>query len=90
MMLNEMHQEDKTRPRMPEEHSQSFDVAMVKYINPNSITLVLFTKLESSKSQRWTKITYKIDSGADGNFMPFKTFKGEFTKTTVELLHTTH
>ena len=42
--------------------------------------IVLFTKLESSISQRRVHITYKIDSGADGNLMPFKIFKTLFSK----------
>ena len=45
------------------------------------------TKLESSTSQRQTKITYKINSGMDGNLMPFKIFKCLSPKATIELLH---
>ena len=39
---------------------ENFDA--VKHINLDSIKSVIFTKLESSKSQR-SHITYKIDSG---------------------------
>ena len=71
-VLNEVHQEDETSLGMPEEHNQSFDAERVKYINFNSAKSILFAKLESRASQRQTKVTYEIDSGADGNIMPFK------------------
>ena len=71
---------------MPEDKDHSFDVVRVKYINLDSIKPVLFTKLESSTSQRLTKMTHKIDSRKDSNLMPFKKFKGLFPKTTIELL----
>ena len=80
-MLNEVHQET------PEEHGQSFDAVKVKYINLNSIESALFTKLGSSTSQKWTKVTYKINSGVDGNLMPFKIFKCLFQTATVESLY---
>ena len=37
----------------------------VKYINLDSVKSVIFTKLESSISQRQTKITYKIGPRAE-------------------------
>ena len=67
---------------MPEEHNWSFDMVRLKYVNLDSIKSVLFTKLESSTRQRQTKITYKINSRADGNLMPFKIFKCLFPKAT--------
>ena len=56
-ILNEVHQEGETGLEISEEHDQSFDVIMVKYINCNIIKSVLFTKSKSSTSQRQTKIT---------------------------------
>ena len=80
-MLNEVHQEGGNILGMPEDHDQSFDVIRAKYINLSSIRSVLFTELESNTSQRQTKITYKINSGADENLMPFKIFKCLFPKS---------
>ena len=69
---NKVHEEGETSPQVPEDQDWSFDVAQVNYINLDNVKSVLFTKLESSTSQRQTKMTYKIESGADGNLMPFK------------------
>ena len=49
---------------------QSFDAVRVKYINLDSVKSDIFTKLESSMTQRWTHIVHKVDTGADGNLMP--------------------
>ena len=65
---------------------QGFDVVRVKYITFDIIKSVLFIKLESSTSQKHTKLTYKIDSGADGNLMPVNILKSLFPKATTELL----
>ena len=56
-LLNEVCQEDETNLRMSEDHDPSFDTIKIKYVTLNSIISVLFTKLESSTSQRQTKIT---------------------------------
>ena len=74
-MLNEVYQEGETRPGMPEDHDWSFDLVRVKYANLNSIKSVLFTKLESGTHQRWTEITYKINSRWDGNLNLIKILK---------------
>ena len=39
---------------------QSFDVIRIRYINLDSIKLILFSKLESSPGQKQTKITYRL------------------------------
>ena len=57
-----MHQEGETSLEILEEHNQSLDTVRVKHINLDSIKSVLFTKIESSTNQRWTIVTYKIDS----------------------------
>ena len=41
---------------------RSFDSIKLKYLNFDSIKYVMFTKLESSTSQKRTCMTYKIDS----------------------------
>ena len=64
--------------------AQRFETVRIKYINLNSIKSVLFTKAESSTSQKGTKITPKVDSGADGILMPFKISKSLFPKATKE------
>ena len=83
-----MYKEGETIPQAPEDQDWSFDVVRITYVSLNSIKSVLFTKLESSTSQRQTKITYKIDSRAEGNLMPFKIFKRLFPKATMKSLHT--
>ena len=40
-----------------------------------SLKAVMFTKLESSTSQKRAKIAYNIDTGSDMNLMPFQMFK---------------
>ena len=63
---------------MPKDQQHSFDMLMVRYINLNSVKSLLFTKSESSTSQRCTKITYKINSTVDGNLMPFQKLQQNF------------
>ena len=46
-----------------EEQDRSLNVVRVKYINLGSVKGVIFTKLESSTSQRQTHIIYKVESG---------------------------
>ena len=62
---------------------------MVKYINLDSVRSVIFTELESSTSQRWIDVVYKVDTGADGNLRPLKIFKTLFPKSTGEELCST-
>ena len=69
------------------EHAKSFDTIGVKFINCDSVKPIIFTKLQSTKSQRQTKIAYKIGSEAGGNLMPFRIFKCLFSKSTIESLH---
>ena len=57
------------------EQDRSFDVVRVEYINLDSIKSTTFTKLESGTGQRQRHLVYKADTGADGNFIPFKIFK---------------
>ena len=54
-MLNEVHQEGKTIPQVPEDQDQSIDMIRLKYIYLESVKSVLFTKLESRTSQRQTQ-----------------------------------
>ena len=39
------------------------DAVRVKYINLDNIKSVIYTKLESSMSQRWAKVMYKLTVG---------------------------
>ena len=59
----------------PEEQDRSFDVVRGKNINLGSVKSIIFTKLESSMSQRRAYIVYKVDTGANGNLMLLKMFK---------------
>ena len=47
----------------------------VKYIIPDSVKSVIFTKSESRTSQRLTCLIYKFDFGANGNLKPLKKFQ---------------
>ena len=47
------------------------------------------TKLESNTSQNRVHITYKIDTGSDGNLMLFKVFKMLFPKSKLAALYIT-
>ena len=84
-----MQQEGETSLGVLEDKNWRFDIVRVNYLNLDSIKSVLFTKLESSTSQRQNKMTYKIDFWADGNLMPFRIFKSLFLKVTIQLLSAT-
>ena len=74
--------QDHEPPSMKRDHQdKSFDLVKIKYLNLDNLKSVIFTKLESSTSQRRVYITYKIDAGANGNLMPFKNFKTFFPKS---------
>ena len=88
-MLHEVCQEGKTNMVKQEEHDQSLNHVRIKYVILADIKSVILTKLESSTSQRKTKITYKIDYRVDGNLMPFMIFKCPFPQATIGSLHTT-
>ena len=49
----------------------------------NSIKLVIFTSLDSSTSQKRTKIVYKIDTGCNESLMLFRVFRILFPKSTM-------
>ena len=74
-VFHEIRQEDESHPVGQEGQDRSFDMETVKYVNLDSMKLVIFTKLESSIIQRRIQITYRIDSGADGSLMTFKILK---------------
>ena len=66
---------------MKQDHQvRSFDSVRIQYLNFDSVISVIFTKLESSTSQRRACIRNKIDSGANNNLMPFKIFNTLFLK----------
>ena len=49
--------------------SPSFDSVKINYLNFDNVKSVIFMKSKSSTSQRRPCITYKTDSGADGNII---------------------
>ena len=56
-VLNIVHQEGETIPGMLKGQDWSFEAVRVRYINLDNVKSVPFTKLESSTSQRQTKVT---------------------------------
>ena len=58
-------------------------------LNFDNVKSVIFTKLESSTSQKQAHVMFKRDMGSNGNLMPFKVFKIPFPKSTLHALHTT-
>ena len=65
----------------PDEQDGSYNVVRVKDINLNSLTSIIFTRLESSMSKRQVHIVYKIDWGADSNLEPLKIFQTLFPRS---------
>ena len=73
--MHDVKQDDKPQLMKQDQQDKSFDLLEIKYLNCDNVKSVIFTILESSTSQRRAHITHKIDSGADGNLMPFTIFK---------------
>ena len=73
--VHEISQGAKPHTVKQKRQDRSFDIVRVKYIGLDSMTAVIFTKLGVYHDQRGIWITYKIDSRANGNLMPFKIFK---------------
>ena len=78
MVIHQVSQDDKSQPIKQDQQDRGFVALMIKYLNIDSIKSVIFTKLESSTSPRRACITYKIESEADDNLMPFKYSKHYF------------
>ena len=88
-MIHEVRQNDEPQLMKQDQQDRSFDSEKIKCLNFDNVNSVICTKLESSTSQRGVWIAYKIDSGVNGNLMPFKNFKTLFLKSTTEALHAT-
>ena len=50
---------------------RSSDSVSMKYLMFHSVKSVVFTKLELTTNQKKAKLGYKIDTGSDGDSMPF-------------------
>ena len=61
----------------------------MKFLTFNSIKSVIFATLESSTSQKRTKVVYRMDAGSDGNLMPFRVFRILFPRLTMAELNAT-
>ena len=61
-----------------DQQDRSFDMVKIKYLRSDGIKSGIFTKLTSRTTQRRPHVTYKIDSGVEGNLMPFTIFKTFF------------
>ena len=61
-MIHYIGEEDNLCVGEPDEQDRSFDAVRVKYINLDSTKCIIFTKLESSMSQRQTCLVYKINT----------------------------
>ena len=55
-----------------ENNNRSFNLVNIRYLNFDNINLVIFTKLESSISQKRVHMTYNIDSGSKSNLIILK------------------
>ena len=89
MPIHDVRQDDESQLMKQNQQDKSFGSVKIKYLNFSNIKSVISTKLESNNGQKRACITYKIDSGADGNLMPFKNFKSLFPKSTIQALHDT-
>ena len=76
--INNIGQEGYMHVVEPGKQARSFDTVRVKYINPASIKMIIFTKLESSTTQRQTCIVYKVDTRANGNLIQLNIFQTIF------------
>ena len=74
-LIYEVRQDKETQPPEQKKHDRSFDSVKIKYFKFDNFKSIIFTELESTTSQKGVYITYKIDSGSDGNLMPFKIFR---------------
>ena len=65
-------QDDKPWPVEQDQHDRNFDTVKIKYLNFDNVISIIFSKSELSTSQKRVCISYRIDSGSNGNLMPFK------------------
>ena len=72
--MPETHSEEEVPVPSWVESNKSFASVSTKSLIFHSIKSAIFTKLELSTLQKRTKITYKIDTGYDGNLMLFNIF----------------
>ena len=63
---------------------RSFDAVQIKYTNLDRVKSIIFTKLESSTSQRQSHIVNNVDTGANGNLIPLMLFKSLCPRSTIE------
>ena len=59
-------------PPEQEQYDKNFDLVNIKYLKFDNVKSVIFTKLESSTSQKQVHLAYMIDSGSNSNLKPFK------------------
>ena len=72
-----------------ESNNRIFYLVNKGYINFDNVEVEIFTHLESNTSQKRAHITYKIDTGSDGDEIPFKVFKRLFPNSTMAALQKT-
>ena len=73
--VHEDQQDEEPYPQEWEQNDRSFDSVNIKYHNFDNVKSVIFTKLESSTSQKRVHIKCKIDIRSNGNLVPFKIFR---------------
>ena len=81
--IHDIKQDNEPWPVEQDQHDRSFDSVKIKHLNFDKVKSIIFTKLESDTLSKRASITYKIDSGSDGNLMPFNRFKTVFHKSTL-------
>ena len=87
--MHKMHKEEEVTMQNQEESNKSFYSISMKYLTFHYMKSVIFTTLELSISFKMSKIVYKIDTGSDGNLMPFQILKILFPRSTMAELNAT-
>ena len=63
--IHDIKQDDEPQLMKQDQQERSFDSVEIRYLNFDNIKSVIFTKLESSTSQRRTCLMHRIDSVAN-------------------------
>ena len=82
-MVNAVEKED------IQEQISGIKTVNINLISFNSNHSMILAKLKTSSKQATMTVPFKVDTGSDGNIMPFNIFKKLFPNTTEDRLATT-
>ena len=83
-------QQKEPHTRKQRDSCKNIDSVNMKYLNFYNVRSVIFTKVElSTRKKKRTWIMYKIETGSNGNLMPFKVLKILFPRSVIAELHAT-